>query len=243
MGQYSAEKQSHRTDMVQPVHRARNQVERFFNRIEQCRRAATRYDRLAGHYLAFVQLASIRLWLAARFSPRPSDGWEKLAIRWRVHSALTECGVRRHYGAQMSSRLNEGIIGDTAKLMMHRLIVRKLHRDPSLLEKAKVAHARQADQFAGWPFVSEWQDLLALPLGQLATRLVSRERDMVRLRITSPFWLIKDIDLGDYNVRIRIRRAARRIVGRGVLAHVPPVVGKHEGSRPSDAALSMTSSD
>ena len=45
------------------LHRSRNQVERFFNRIKQCRRVATRYDRLAANYLAFVQLASIRLWL------------------------------------------------------------------------------------------------------------------------------------------------------------------------------------
>jgi hypothetical protein len=41
----------------------RNRVERFFNRIKQCRRVATRYDELAANYLAFVQLASIRLWL------------------------------------------------------------------------------------------------------------------------------------------------------------------------------------
>ncbi|MEK9280144.1 MULTISPECIES: transposase [unclassified Bradyrhizobium] len=46
-----------------PISIARNQVERFFNRIKQCRRVATRYDRLAANYLAFVQLASIRLWL------------------------------------------------------------------------------------------------------------------------------------------------------------------------------------
>lgn len=52
-------------------YRARNQVERFFNRIKQCRRVATRYDRLAGNYLAFVQLASIRLWLAARYESTP----------------------------------------------------------------------------------------------------------------------------------------------------------------------------
>ena len=38
-------------------------VERFFNRIKQCRRVATRYDKLAANYLAFVQLASIRLLL------------------------------------------------------------------------------------------------------------------------------------------------------------------------------------
>jgi transposase len=35
----------------------------FFNKIKQCRRVATRYDKLAANYLAFIQLASIRLWL------------------------------------------------------------------------------------------------------------------------------------------------------------------------------------
>ena len=43
------------------LYRARGRVERFFNRIKQCRRVATRYDKLA--VLAFIQLASIRLWL------------------------------------------------------------------------------------------------------------------------------------------------------------------------------------
>jgi transposase len=45
------------------LYRARNIVERFFNRIKQCRRVAARYDKLAANYLAFIQLASIRLWL------------------------------------------------------------------------------------------------------------------------------------------------------------------------------------
>jgi transposase len=30
---------------------------------KQCRRVATRYDKLAVNYLAFIQLASIKLWL------------------------------------------------------------------------------------------------------------------------------------------------------------------------------------
>jgi transposase len=57
---------SNRTDPIcfSPyLYRARNRVERFFNRIKHCRRVATCYDRLAANYLAFVQLASIRLWL------------------------------------------------------------------------------------------------------------------------------------------------------------------------------------
>jgi transposase len=44
------------------LYRARNLVERFFDKIK-CRRVATRYDKLTANYLAFIQLASIRLWL------------------------------------------------------------------------------------------------------------------------------------------------------------------------------------
>jgi transposase len=36
------------------LYRARNLVERFFNKIKQCRRVATRYDKLAANHLAFV---------------------------------------------------------------------------------------------------------------------------------------------------------------------------------------------
>ncbi|MGB2931947.1 MAG: IS5 family transposase [Methyloceanibacter sp.] len=45
------------------LYRDRNLVERFFNKIKQCRRVATRYDKLAANCLAFVKLAAIRIWL------------------------------------------------------------------------------------------------------------------------------------------------------------------------------------
>jgi transposase len=57
---------SNRTDPIcfSPyLYRDRNRIERIFNKIKQCRRVATRYDKLAANYLAFVQLASIRPWL------------------------------------------------------------------------------------------------------------------------------------------------------------------------------------
>jgi len=41
---------------------------RIFNQIMQCRHVATRYDKLAANYLAFVKLASIRIWLRANES-------------------------------------------------------------------------------------------------------------------------------------------------------------------------------
>jgi len=41
----------------------RNQVEWLFNCLKQFRRIATRYDKLAHSYAAFVQLRAITLWL------------------------------------------------------------------------------------------------------------------------------------------------------------------------------------
>src|SRR4029453_15904774 len=47
------------------LYRLRNLVERFFKKMKQCRRIAPRYDKLAANYLAFIKLASIRLWIWA----------------------------------------------------------------------------------------------------------------------------------------------------------------------------------
>jgi transposase len=45
------------------VYRLRNRIERCFNKLKHFRRFATRYDRRAIHYLAFVHLAAAILWL------------------------------------------------------------------------------------------------------------------------------------------------------------------------------------
>lgn len=47
------------------TYKKRNLIERFFSKIKQFRRIATRYDRLALTYLAMVKLAAARLWLRA----------------------------------------------------------------------------------------------------------------------------------------------------------------------------------
>ena len=41
----------------------RNRIERFFNRIKNSRRVATRYDKLIESFAAFVILATIRIWI------------------------------------------------------------------------------------------------------------------------------------------------------------------------------------
>ena len=45
------------------IYRQRNLVERFFCKLKQFRRVATRFDKLARNFLAAVLLASTRLWL------------------------------------------------------------------------------------------------------------------------------------------------------------------------------------
>jgi transposase len=43
------------------LYKARNQIERFFNKLKYFRRIATRYDKLGTTFLAMVKLAAIRL--------------------------------------------------------------------------------------------------------------------------------------------------------------------------------------
>ena len=45
------------------VYKHLNRIERCFNKLKHFRRFATRYDRRADHYLAFVHLAAIMIWM------------------------------------------------------------------------------------------------------------------------------------------------------------------------------------
>ena len=45
------------------LYRQRNVIERFFNKLKQFRRIATRYDKLGATFFAFIQLAAVRIWL------------------------------------------------------------------------------------------------------------------------------------------------------------------------------------
>lgn len=45
------------------LYAARNRIERCFSKLKHFRRIATRYDRRALHFLAFIHLASAILWM------------------------------------------------------------------------------------------------------------------------------------------------------------------------------------
>lgn len=45
------------------LYKERNIIERFFNKLKQFRRVATRYDKLLVNFMSFVKLAAIAIWL------------------------------------------------------------------------------------------------------------------------------------------------------------------------------------
>ena len=45
------------------LYKERNHVERFFAKLKQFRRVATRYDKLLVNFMGFVKLAAIAIWL------------------------------------------------------------------------------------------------------------------------------------------------------------------------------------
>jgi hypothetical protein len=110
--------------------------------------------------------------------------------------------------------LNQEIVNDTAKLIMHRLIARLLVRDPLLVDRAKVSLTKISMRFPDRSFVVDWEKLLRLPTSELRALLTSRNQDMKRLRLSSPFVTAEGVDFGDQTLRRRIRRAAKRIVAR-----------------------------
>jgi hypothetical protein len=88
-------------------------------------------------------------------------------------------------------------VNNTARLIMHRLIVRAIGRDPSLIDKAVGVD-------------DDWNAILALPVSELRRLRTSRSENMTRLRLSSPLAFV--IDLTDLDLRRRIHRAARRLV-------------------------------
>src|SRR5262245_20298745 len=107
----------------------------------------------------------------------------------------------------MSSQVNQERVNDTAKLIMHRLIARAIARDPSLIERAKAALAQGR---SGYSYVRDWNDILTRPMMEIRHLLTSRDENMTRLRLSSPFVLAEGIDFTDEILRRRIWRDAKQ---------------------------------
>src|SRR3954452_15006744 len=95
------------------LYRLRNRVERLNNKLKQFRAVATRYDKTAASYLAFVQLAASRLWLrfvhtAWHYSCAFGFRWERCAAAWcarrQSDQAMTWAGRMRRCARRTATR-------------------------------------------------------------------------------------------------------------------------------------------
>lgn len=107
--------------------------------------------------------------------------------------------------ADMNMRINEETVNDRAKLILHRLIARRLAREPDLIDAVR-SRLVVCD---GVPdHVKEWDELLRLEPQHIRRALTSRSERMERLRLSSPFSSVSDFR--DPAFRKRVWRLARR---------------------------------
>jgi hypothetical protein len=132
----------------------------------------------------------------------------------------------------VSTRINQETVNDTAKLLMHRLIARSLARNPSLRNRAKSSLAQMARHFPDRTFVAEWEALLRLPVSKLRNVLTRRDQHMKRLRVSSPFVTAEGVNFTDAALRRRIGLAARRIASRSPMLRKNGSLGPGVRSRP-----------
>lgn len=76
------------------IYKLRNRIERCFSKLKHFRRFATRYDRRADYFLAFVHLAAQRFQKACPCVQINSLGRSNVCMQ--VASRLHDCGVPRH---------------------------------------------------------------------------------------------------------------------------------------------------
>lgn len=104
--------------------------------------------------------------------------------------------------------MNEEAVNDRAKLLLHRLVARRLAREPGLI---RAARSRLVSSVGAPDHVQEWEELLRLEPGLIRRALVSRSERMTRLRLSSPFYGV--CGLQDPVFRKRVWRVARRGFG------------------------------
>lgn len=105
----------------------------------------------------------------------------------------------------MSVRINEETVNDRAKLILHRLIARRISRDPDLIVAAR---SRLPVPDGAPDYVKEWDEILRLEPTLIRRALTSRSERMERLRLSSPFANV--LDFRDPAFRKRVWRLARR---------------------------------
>jgi predicted transcriptional regulator len=162
--------------------------------------------------------------------------WQTLTRkRWELLKAMTgqdamtireatqrvDRDVKAVHG-DVQTLLNAGILDRTAdgrivfpydavhrlKLMYHRLVVRRLARDSSLIDDARKVVSQWQAQPERKTFIDEWKALLSQPPDRICRFISSRSQDATRLRLSSPFPHVERLQVGDEATRRRMWRKA-----------------------------------
>jgi hypothetical protein len=104
------------------------------------------------------------------------------------------------------------LINEETKLIRHRLMARRLPSDPGMIERANDRLRSMSDKYGDASFVKDWERILSLPQEEIRQRMVARDQESYRLRISSPFSTISGIQFGDEAMRRRIWKIAKRLV-------------------------------
>ena len=104
-------------------------------------------------------------------------------------------------------------VNNLTKLARHRIAARAIALYPELIEHAKNALDRIEEQNGWSPSIDEWHDILEMDIFDIRRALTARTEEMDRLRIDSPFMLLREhgLDFTDTEERTRIWRLAKRV--------------------------------
>lgn len=109
---------------------------------------------------------------------------------------------------------------DRVKLMYHRLVARRIGRDPELIERARKIVEELSTTPNQRSHVLEWKVVLSQPCEKVRHFIVSRNQDATRLRITSPFPMLPELSVQDEQTRRRMWRKAK-MQGRSTILSAP----------------------
>jgi len=108
--------------------------------------------------------------------------------------------------------MHREIVNDRLKLMYHRLVVRRLAHDHSLIDDARKVVSQWQAKSDQKTFIGEWESLLSQPPDRICRLISSRSQDATRLRLSSPFPHVERLKVGDEAIRRRMWRKARTSV-------------------------------
>lgn len=110
-------------------------------------------------------------------------------------------------GLRERPRINAELVNDRAKLLYHRLVARRLRRDPGLVLRARDVIADSSFRAVE---AAAWHSLLSGSLPALMRVLTGRSAEATRLRLNSPFPFVDELKIEKEELRRRLWRAARR---------------------------------